>query len=225
MCKKSSFLKPINIVMLDYDTKLLNVVQTYFATKKINILPSQSLNDSYSKILIWFPDCIIVDIAMPNQTGHKLIKCIQSDNRLKNIPCIFLTANGLTEDRIKGYNLGCNAYISKPFDPEELEAIIHNLISQNNRTLNLSINIYAKLKKIRETLLKQYDFSKYSQRISLTYEEYKVLKNLLKNKNVTEIAYEYNLTPRNIEKHISRILNKTSTKNIKQLKSLPWNVI
>ncbi len=210
--------------MLDHDTKLLNVVQTYFATKKINILPSQSLTDSYSKILTSFPDCIIVDIGIPNQIGHKLIKCIKSDNRLKNIPCIFLTAKGLTEDRIKGYNLGCNAYISKPFDPEELEAIINNLISQTNRTLNLSINIYAKLKKIREKLVNQYN-SCDRQRISLTYDEYKILKKLLSNKNVTEIADEYNLTTRNIEKHISRILNKTSTKNIKQLKSLPWNMI
>lgn len=210
--------------MLDHDTKLLTVVQTYFETKKITILPSQSLNDSYSKILGLFPDCIIIDIGMPNNTGHKLVKYIKSDNRLKYIPCVFLTTKGLTEDRIKGYKLGCNAYISKPFDPEELESIIHNIISQNNRTLDLSIHMYAKLKKIRKKLMEQYDSYMDKQRVKLTYEEYEILKKLLKNQNLTEIAYQCQVTTRNIEKHISRILNKTNTKNIKELKSLPWNV-
>ena len=224
MYKKSLIPKTIKIVMLDHDKKLLTVVQTYFSAKKINIIPSQTANETYTTILQVFPDCIIVDTAIPNNIGYDLIHYVKTHSRLKYIPCIFLTTKGLTEDRIEGYKLGCNAYISKPFDPEELESIIRNLICQNKRTLNLTVEIYATLKKIRTELMNQYTSSLHNQRIPLTYDEYKILKKLLHDQQLNKIAHELKVTPRNIEKHISRILDKTNTKSTKQLKSLPWNL-
>ena len=210
--------------MLDDDNKLLNVVQKYFSPKKINILPSQTASEAYTTLMKIFPDCIIVDVAIPNNLGYDLINYIKNHKRLKYIPCIFLTTKGLTEDRIEGYKLGCNAYISKPFDPEELESIIHNLISQNKHTLNLSIEMYSTIKKVRTDLVNQYTSTIHNQRLTLTYDEYTVLKKLLDGQQLNKIADEFNVTTRNIEKHITKILDKTNTKTTKQLKSLPWNL-
>ena len=47
-----------------------------------------------------------------------------------------LTAKGMTEDRIKGYKMGCKAYLGKPFDPEELVAIIDNILSCDRKNIN-----------------------------------------------------------------------------------------
>ena len=55
---------------------------------------------------------------MPNNDSYSFIEDVKNNNKFQYIPFIFLTAKGLTEDRIKGYRLGCNSYLSKPFDPE-----------------------------------------------------------------------------------------------------------
>ena len=46
------------------------------------------------------------------------------------LPIVFLTARGMTKDRIEGYNAGVDAYLSKPFDPDELVAIVTNLLTR-----------------------------------------------------------------------------------------------
>merc|ERR1712238_77066 len=52
---------------------------------------------------------------------------------LKNIPIILLTAKAMTEDRIRGYQMGADVVLPKPFSPEELLSIIDNLIERKNR--------------------------------------------------------------------------------------------
>ena len=74
------------------------------------------------------PDAIISDIRMPGRDGLALLKFIRSNPRLERVPVILLTAKALTRDRIEGYNAGADVYLPKPFDPEELLAIVDNAI-------------------------------------------------------------------------------------------------
>jgi DNA-binding response OmpR family regulator len=63
-------------------------------------------------------DLCLLDVMMPKKDGFTLAKEIRSKNR--NIPVIFITARSLKEDKLKGYGLGADDYITKPFDEEEL---------------------------------------------------------------------------------------------------------
>ena len=63
-------------------------------------------------------DICLLDVMMPKMDGFALAKEIRVLN--KNIPVIFITAKSLKEDKLKGYNLGADDYITKPFDEEEL---------------------------------------------------------------------------------------------------------
>ncbi len=63
-------------------------------------------------------DLCLFDVMMPKLDGFSLAKAIREKN--KNVPIIFITAKSLKEDKLKGYNLGANDYITKPFDEEEL---------------------------------------------------------------------------------------------------------
>ncbi len=74
------------------------------------------------------PDVIISDVTMPKMDGYSFLAQLKAGPiELRSIPVLFLTARGMTEDRIQGYRAGVNAYLPKPFDPEELVSIIDNL--------------------------------------------------------------------------------------------------
>lgn len=69
-------------------------------------------------------DLILCDVLMPGANGYAVLKALQADPRTAATPFIFLTANAEQAEMNKGLELGANAYIRKPFEPEELLAII-----------------------------------------------------------------------------------------------------
>ena len=77
-------------------------------------------------------DLCLLDVMMPKLDGFSLAKAIREKDR--NIPLLFITARSLKEDKIKGYGLGADDYITKPFDEEELlwkiRAVIRRLPEQ-----------------------------------------------------------------------------------------------
>ncbi len=76
------------------------------------------------------PDLVILDIMMPVMDGYEVLKNIKEDESLKSIPVIMLTAKGQEPDIVKGFNLGTDDYIVKPFRPAELSARIRNALKE-----------------------------------------------------------------------------------------------
>ena len=72
------------------------------------------------------PDILIVDIMMPGMDGYRFVKNIRADN--KKVPIIFLTAKSQVPDLVKGFDVGANDYIKKPFSYEELIARMKALL-------------------------------------------------------------------------------------------------
>jgi len=66
------------------------------------------------------PDLILLDIMMPEMDGYEVCKKLRADERTKDIPVIFLTAKTQKEDIVKGFEVGGQDYITKPFDAREL---------------------------------------------------------------------------------------------------------
>lgn len=207
-----------NVLMLDNEERLLKVIKSYFSIKEISIITTTRLDIALLSLEDKLPDCIVIDIAMPNNVGFKFIQKLKEHKLYNYIPFILLTTKGLTEDRIKGYDLGCSAYISKPFDPEELEAIIKNLVLRTNYVYEFILETYTHIKNIRIYLSKKYnrvtgDFLT----IQLTKQEQFILRELLMGRKAAEIAFSSQISIRLVERYISRILNKTKSKNISEL--------
>src|SRR5439155_1777009 len=74
------------------------------------------------------PDLILTDAMMPRMSGYDLLKAVRSDETLRSIPVIFLTARAGTEARIESLDAGADDYLAKPFDENELLARVSNLI-------------------------------------------------------------------------------------------------
>ena len=97
------------------------------------------------------PDLVISDVMMPQVDGYQFLAQLREDDRYQALPEVFLTAKGMTGDRIQGYQAGCDAYLSKPFDPEELEAIVKNLLERRQSQI-ASTSESAKLEELAQDI-------------------------------------------------------------------------
>ncbi|HLP96250.1 MAG TPA: ATP-binding protein [Saprospiraceae bacterium] len=79
------------------------------------------------KALETVPDIIISDVMMPEKDGFEVCDALKNDERTSHIPIVLLTARATVEDRIAGLRRGADAYLAKPFNPEELLATMVNL--------------------------------------------------------------------------------------------------
>nr|YP_010197673.1 hypothetical protein LK244_pgp020 [Gracilaria flabelliformis subsp. simplex]UAD86089.1 hypothetical protein [Gracilaria flabelliformis subsp. simplex] len=198
------------ILLIDDDIDLLNSMASYLISEGFTIHITTNGYNALENLTIIQPDLIITDIMMPYIDGYELIKRIRSKKNWYQTPVIFLTAKGMTQDRILGYNLGCNAYLAKPFYPEELIAIINNIFKQLEFYKgNINHSIQKLQNKKQDSIFN-----------SLTPTEYKVLILVAKGYTNKEIANKVNSSIRNIEKYVSRLLNKTKTRNRTELAKL-----
>ena len=66
------------------------------------------------------PDLVLLDIILPKMDGYKILSIIKNNPELKDIPVIMLTSKDGILNKVKGKVSGCEAYLTKPFDPQEL---------------------------------------------------------------------------------------------------------
>jgi DNA-binding response OmpR family regulator len=125
------------------------------------------------------PDICILDIMLPNRNGYELAEDIRKIN--DDIPIIFLTAKVQTEDVVKGFNLGANDYIRKPFSMEELIVRIENALRIKKDTAPINGEFFT-LGKYQFNLNRQVLSSADGER-KLSYRESELLKFLWMNKN------------------------------------------
>ena len=216
----------IRVLMIDNEEKTLMVTKNYFSTIGIQIIPVQTISNAWLELEKEYLECIIIDIVMPNNEAYNFIEEVKKNKKFQYIPFVLLTAKGLTEDRIMGYKLGCSAYLSKPFDPEELESIVENIISKKKKFLQAIITNYVILKEIRLTLKQTYKNCLSNQiKLNLNSQERLILTEILIGKSIKDIASELRISKRNVEKYITRILDKTQTKSTSELRALPWQII
>jgi len=121
----------LKVLLAEDDRNLGNILKSYLEAKRYETtlcVNGQEALQAYAKSKY---DICIIDVMMPVMDGFSLAKEIRLDN--KNIPILFLTAKSLQEDKIKGFELGADDYITKPFSMEELlvrmKAVLRRAIS------------------------------------------------------------------------------------------------
>jgi two-component system sensor histidine kinase/response regulator len=96
------------------------------------------------------PNLVLCDIMMPRMDGYTLLQHTRSDESLRTLPFIFLTARTSTEDRRRAKSIGIEDYLTKPFEPEELLVSVNNAL---RRAESVSLEIQRQLDDMRNQIV------------------------------------------------------------------------
>ncbi len=92
------------------------------------VIPAENGQAGFALALAHLPDVILSDVMMPLMDGFELCEKLKNDQRTSHIPVILLTARAAVGDRIAGLRRGADAYLTKPFQREELLIVLNNLV-------------------------------------------------------------------------------------------------
>ena len=215
------------LLLVDDEPGLREAVQAYLEDSDSSVEVASNARDGWELLQQINPDLVISDIMMPQVDGYQFLKQVREDPRYKSLPVVFLTAKGMTGDRIQGYQAGCDAYLSKPFDPDELVAIITNLLARRAAAKETSGNaespdiaaLASQMARIESLLSGRSSIvqSASSIKIDLTPREQSVLDLVAQGLMNKEIARRLETSVRNVEKYVSRLFSKTGTNSRTEL--------
>lgn len=120
------------IVLAEDDPAVREAVCLTLRSLDCQVVQTADGLDAHEKIRRLLPDLVILDIQMPGLDGYEVLRRIRSDLRTVFIPVVFLTGRNRCEDRVKGFLLGGDDYIEKPFDHRELIARIKRQIEKTS---------------------------------------------------------------------------------------------
>lgn len=118
------------ILIADDNRAITEVLKLNFDLLGYEVLVAVDGEDAENKFKKFKPDLMILDVMMPKKNGYKVCQELKSDPLLAKIPIILLTAKNLKEDVYWGYDSGADAYITKPYDPRQLELLVDQLIKE-----------------------------------------------------------------------------------------------
>jgi len=116
------------VLVVDDEEDILNLIKTILSTQGYEVTTAQSGQEALEKLREKIPHLIILDVLMPEMDGYEVCRIIRKNPVYKHIPIIILTAKSNIEEEIEGWRLGIDEYKVKPFDPEELLAIVDTII-------------------------------------------------------------------------------------------------
>jgi DNA-binding response OmpR family regulator/two-component sensor histidine kinase len=120
------------LLIVEDNPGMRSFIRGYFQ-ESYEIIESGNGQDGLEKALHHIPDIIISDVMMPKLDGYAFCQAIKTDERTCHIPLILLTARASRESRLEGLEKGADDFVIKPFDGEELQARVKNLIDQRKK--------------------------------------------------------------------------------------------
>ena len=112
---------PPHVLVADDDAWILRMVATVLEKRGYSVETAVDGEDALARALARPPDLLITDVMMPKIDGWSLVRQLRAHAELAMLPVIFLTALSSEDDRIRGFRLGADDYVTKPFRFEELD--------------------------------------------------------------------------------------------------------
>src|ERR1044072_2529305 len=122
------------LLVVDDEPNLLRAVGACLRGEGFDVVTARSGAEALVRVAETVPDLIVSDIRMPGMDGYQLARQLRSSPRTALTPVVFLTAKDETADRIEGFRPGVDAYLVKPFEPDELVAVISGILDGVQRT-------------------------------------------------------------------------------------------
>jgi len=192
------------LLVVDDEPNLLLAVAAVLRGENFEVTTARNGKDALLQIAKSVPDLVVSDIRMPIMDGYALARHLRSASHTRLVPVVFLTAKDDTRDRVEGFRTGIDVYLTKPFEPDELVAVIRSILDRVERTQSAIATLVGNDETREEPLVRDEE---------LTDAEWRVAEAIARGLSNKEIAAELNLSIRTVENHVSRILAKKNFSN------------
>ncbi|MBD0372885.1 MAG: response regulator transcription factor [Pyrinomonadaceae bacterium] len=194
------------LLVVDDEPNLLRAVAACLRGEGYEVTTARSGKEALVRLAQTVPDLIVSDIRMPGMDGYQLAHQIRASSRTALVPIVFLTAKDETADRIEGFRSGVDAYLVKPFEPDELVAVIASILKRVERT-------HAEIARLVGA--EQVEGSQHGvvHDEDLTEAEERIAAAVARGLSNKEIAVEFDISVRTVENHVSNILAKKGFNN------------
>jgi len=193
------------LLVVDDEPNLLRAVAACLRAEAYEVSIARSGREALLQLAEAVPDLVVSDIRMPGMDGYQLTRQLRGSPRTALVPIVFLTAKDETVDRIEGFRAGIDAYLTKPFEPEELIAVVNGILSRVERT-------HSQIARLVDSTIVE-DEPVTFQDEELTAAEDRVALAVSRGLSNKEIAAELEISVRTVENHISHILDKKGFSN------------
>ncbi|QKD83176.1 response regulator transcription factor [Thermoleptolyngbya sichuanensis A183] len=211
---------PLTILVVDDDLGTRLSIGDYLELSGYLVVMAENGEQALALVDQVQPHLIVTDVAMPRMDGFELVRQVRSQPALRLLPVIFLTALSRTEERIRGYQLGCDAYLPKPFDLKELGAVVRNLL-ERSQLIQTEWRRQIRASQAAESgthrSAEEPSAAEPESDLGLTLREQGVLSLLADGLSNSQIGDRLHLSPRTVEKYVSSLLRKTNTSNRAEL--------
>jgi two-component system phosphate regulon response regulator PhoB len=204
------------VLVIEDEPDIRKTIDYNLSKESFEVIQAASIEEGEKALASNKIDVIILDLMLPDGSGLTLCRDIKSEPNTKNIPVIILTAKTEEVDRVVGFELGADDYVTKPFSVRELilrvKAILKRGVSTEIQTDNAQDTF-------GELTLNYDEYQAYinNEEISLTALEFKLLKHLINRKGRVQTrdqlledvwGYSSNVTTRTVDTHIKRLREK-----------------
>lgn len=198
----------MKILIVDDEALIRTVIKEYCENNNYEVYEASSGKEALNLLLNYKYDLMILDIMMPEMDGYSMLKELPKEKR---IPTIMLSARGEEYDKLSGFELGIDDYVTKPFSPKELIARIKAVLSRSGKITQeiytcegIEINYSAHTLKIDGKVK------------NITPKEFEILTYLIKNKEIAISreqllsaiwGYDFFGEDRTVDTHIKMLRN------------------
>lgn len=198
----------MKILVVDDELLIRQVIREYAELEGFEVIEASNGLEAYKKFQLNNISLIIMDIMMPKLDGFSTIKKIRKES---DVPIIVLSARGEEFDKLSGFDLGIDDYMTKPFSPKELNARIKAVLKRN---LDISDYLYVD-DNFKIDLMGHVVYID-DQEVSLTPKEFELLVYFIQNKNIALSreqllsklwGYDFFGDARTVDTHIKMLRN------------------
>jgi DNA-binding NarL/FixJ family response regulator len=208
---------PHIILIADDDPGIRLAVKDYLELESYSVITASNGQEALDLLETCHPHLLISDIKMPRKDGYALIEQLRQRLEFRLLPVIFLTHRGTVQEKIRGYQAGCDAYLPKPFDMGELLAVIQNLLARSHTIQTELLYTYPGIVKTFPSEMSVNHHNLELETLKMKTREQEVLNLIALGLSNVEIGKKLHLSPRTIEKYVSNLLKKTQTNNRAEL--------
>ena len=212
----------MNILIAEDEKRLRILIKDYLKKENFTIYEAENGEEAEEIFYNEKIDLAILDIMMPEIDGWQVAKSIR---KISKIPIIILTAKSEEEDQLKGFDIGADEYVTKPFSPKILVARVKALLNLVGK--KVEIKKYNDLK----IDMKSHKIYFKEEELNLTPKEYELLLVLVQNKGIAldrnvlldkVWGYSYFGDFRTVDTHIKRLRKKIKVNYIKTVRGIGY---